>query len=158
MNTLLNSPYFIWTIAAASILGVIIRPFKLPEAVWVVLGALVLCCSGRLPWTEALHAIGKGTDVYLFLTGMMMASELARKEGLFDFLAALAARKAAGSATRPSDHIAVKTANCYITSFYDSDIWIVVNVPSGISCWLLFQHDLMRGDTHEMALAGRGDL
>ncbi|MPW19984.1 arsenic transporter, partial [Paraburkholderia sp. CNPSo 3157] len=71
-----------------------------PEAIWAVLGALTLCVSGRLPWLEALHAVGKGTDVYLFLTGMMLASELARREGLFDYMAVLAARKANGSATR----------------------------------------------------------
>src|ERR1700730_15977819 len=100
MNAILNSPFSVWTIAAVSTLGVIIRPFKLPEAVWAVLGALALCCSGMLSWLDAVRAIGKGTDVYLFLTGMMMASELERKEGLFDYLAALAAQRAAGSAKR----------------------------------------------------------
>ncbi|MPW24108.1 arsenic transporter, partial [Paraburkholderia sp. CNPSo 3157] len=100
MNAILNSPFPVWAIAAVTALGVITRPFRLPEAIWAVLGALTLCVSGRLPWLEALHAVGKGTDVYLFLTGMMLASELARREGLFDYMAVLAARKANGSATR----------------------------------------------------------
>ncbi|CAB3803777.1 Arsenical pump membrane protein [Paraburkholderia caffeinitolerans] len=100
MNTILNSPFPVWAIAAVTALGVITRPFRLPEAIWAVLGALTLCFSGRLPWLEALHAVGKGMDVYLFLTGMMLASELARREGLFDYMAVLAAQKADGSATR----------------------------------------------------------
>lgn len=100
MNAFLDSAFPVWAIAAVAALGVIARPFRLPEAVWAVLGALLLCVLGKLPWLEALHAVGKGTDVYLFLAGMMLASELARKEGLFDYLAALAARRADGSAIR----------------------------------------------------------
>src|SRR5580704_11099384 len=100
MNTLLNSPVSVWAIAVMSTLGVITRPFKLPEAVWAVLGALALCGLGMLSWSDALIAVGKGLDVYLFLTGMMVASELARKEGLFDYLAALAAKRAGGSAKK----------------------------------------------------------
>ena len=36
----------------------------------------------------------RGYDVYLFLAGMMLISELARKTGLFDHVAALAVRQA----------------------------------------------------------------
>jgi arsenical pump membrane protein len=32
--------------------------------------------------------VAKETDVYLFLTGMMLLSELSRQEGLFDWMAA----------------------------------------------------------------------
>ena len=42
----------------------------------------------------------KGVDVYLFLTGMMLIAELARREGLFDWLAALAVEHARGSPQR----------------------------------------------------------
>ena len=128
MNPFLNSPLSVWAIAAVSTLGVIIRPFKLPEAVWAVTGALALCCSGMLPWSEALHAIGKGTDVYLFLAGMMIASELARKEGLFDFLAALAARNAGGSATRL--FFLMYCVGTVVTVFMSNDATAVVLTPA----------------------------
>lgn len=128
MNAILNSPLSVWTIAVVTTLGVIIRPFKLPEAVWAVLGALVLCCSGMLPWQDAVHAIGKGTDVYLFLTGMMMASELARKEGLFDYLAALTARKAAGSAKRL--FFLMYCVGTVVTVFMSNDATAVVLTPA----------------------------
>jgi arsenical pump membrane protein len=75
-------------------LGVIVRPRKLPEAIWAVLGAMALVVLALVPWTSALQAIGKGIDVYLFLVGMMLLAELGRKEGLFDRLAALAVRQA----------------------------------------------------------------
>jgi len=128
MNALMNSPLSVWAIAAASTLGVIVRPLKLPEAVWAVLGALALCCLGMLPWSEALHAIGSGTDVYLFLIGMMIASELARKEGLFDYLAALAAKRAAGSATRL--FFLMYCVGTLVTVFMSNDATAVVLTPA----------------------------
>jgi arsenical pump membrane protein len=89
-----------WAIVALATLGVIVRPWRLPEAIWAVLGAMALVVLALLPWKSALQAIGKGTDVYLFLLGMMLLAELARKEGLFDWLAALAVRQARGSTRR----------------------------------------------------------
>jgi arsenical pump membrane protein len=90
----------IWVIAALSTFGVIARPWKLPEAIWAVSGAVMLVVLGLLRWSDALQAVAKGIDVYLFLSGMMLLAELARKEGLFDFLAGRAVRLADGSPTK----------------------------------------------------------
>src|ERR1700678_176651 len=79
-----------WLIAVFVIVGIVVRPWKLPEAVWAVLGACVLIVSSLISRADALIAIRKGTDVYLFLAGMMLLAELARHQGLFDWLAALA--------------------------------------------------------------------
>ena len=89
-----------WSIIVAATAGVIIRPFRLPEAIWAVIGAGALVLLGLLPWQDALTGIEKGVDVYLFLIGMMLIAELARLEGLFDYLAALAVEYAAGSPQR----------------------------------------------------------
>ena len=89
-----------WGICAASTAAVIARPFRWPEAIWAVAGAALLLLFGLMPFPAALHAVGKGMDVYLFLIGMMLLSELARKEGLFDWLAAIATRHAKGSPKR----------------------------------------------------------
>ncbi len=61
-----------WSIIVAATAGVIIRPFRLPEAIWAVLGAGALVLLGFLPWQDALTGIEKGVDVYLFLIGMML--------------------------------------------------------------------------------------
>jgi arsenical pump membrane protein len=128
MNGLLNSPVPVWAIAAVTTLGVITRPFRWPEAIWAVLGALALCLSGRVAWPEALHAVGQGTDVYLFLTGMMLAAELARREGLFDYLAALAARQANGSATRL--FFLLYAVGTVVTALMSNDATAVVLTPA----------------------------
>src|SRR5947199_9918202 len=84
------SPALVWSIAAGTIAGILFRPKDWPEAVWACLGAILLVASGLLPLSQAGAAVAKGTDVYLFLTGMMLLSELARQEGVFDWLASLA--------------------------------------------------------------------
>ena len=85
-----------WSISALAVLGVIVRPGKLPEALWATLGAAALVLFSLISLPEAMAAILKGTDVYLFLVGMMLLAEVARQEGLFDWLAAYAVRHARG--------------------------------------------------------------
>ena len=89
-----------WGIAAVATLGVISRPWNLPEFIWAVAGAALLVLLSLLPWQDALAAAAKGTDVYFFLIGMMLLAEVARQEGLFDWLAAQAVGFAKGSAKR----------------------------------------------------------
>jgi arsenical pump membrane protein len=83
-----------WSIITLATAGVIIRPFRLPEAIWAMAGAFALIVLGLLPWADALDGMRKGIDVYLFLIGMMLIAELARHEGLFDYLAAFAVEHA----------------------------------------------------------------
>ena len=64
-----------WLIAAAAIMGVIVRPWRLPEALWAVSGAAVLIVFSLIPLPAAWIAVRRGADVYLFLTGMMLLSE-----------------------------------------------------------------------------------
>jgi arsenical pump membrane protein len=118
----------IWGIAGFATLGVIVRPFRIPEYVWAVIGAGGLVAAGLLPWRDALAAAGKGTDVYLFLVGMMLLSEVARQEGLFDWLATLAVRYAKGSAKRL--FLIVYGVGTLVTVFLSNDATAVVLTPA----------------------------
>src|ERR1700761_7762276 len=89
-----------WTIAALAIGGIVVRPWRLPEVWWAVSGAAALLVFSLVSPAGAASAVRQGTDVYLFLIGMMLLSELAREEGLFDWLAAHAATLARGSASK----------------------------------------------------------
>ncbi|MGJ4927933.1 arsenic transporter [Bradyrhizobium sp. HKCCYLS2038] len=93
----LHANWLAYAIILTATAGVIIRPFRLPEAIWAVAGAILLVALGLLPAADALAGILKGVDVYLFLIGMMLIAELARREGLFDYLAAYAVEHARGS-------------------------------------------------------------
>ena len=122
------SPWTTWGIAAAATAGVILRPFSWPEWVWAVAGAALLVLLGLLPAPDALAGVGKGTDVYLFLVGMMLLAELARQEGLFDWLAAHAARSAHGSGTRL--FTLVFLVGTVVTTFLSNDATAVVLTPA----------------------------
>jgi arsenical pump membrane protein len=117
-----------WGIAALATAGVIIRPFAWPEFIWAVAGAVALVVFGLLPWTDALAGVGKGTDVYLFLTGMMLLSEIAREEGLFDWLAAVATRRAKGSPGRL--FLLIYLVGTVVTAFLSNDAAAVVLTPA----------------------------
>ena len=117
-----------WTIAATATAAVIVRPGKWPEAVWAVGGALALLLCGLLSISTALQAVAEGWDVYLFLTGMMLLSELARREGLFDTLAGWAVRHAGGSARRL--FALVYGIGVVVTVFMSNDATAVVLTPA----------------------------
>lgn len=127
MNPVLTS----WGIAALATAGVVTRPFKWPEAVWACAGAALIVALGLLPPNLAWHAIGKGADVYLFLTGMMLLSEIARQEGLFDWVAALTVNHAKGSPRRL--FLLVYLVGVVTTTFLSNDATAVVLTPAVFS-------------------------
>lgn len=121
----------IWIIAILSIACMIIRPFRLPEVIWAAAGAASLVMFGLLSPAEGLAGVAKGVDVYLFLTGMMLLSETARQEQLFDWLAAHATRLAKGSPTRL--FMLIFIVGIAVTTFLSNDATAVVLTPA-VAC------------------------
>jgi arsenical pump membrane protein len=118
----------IFIISFLSIACVIIRPFKLPEAVWAVSGAILLVILGLVLPAEGLKGIKKGTDVYFFLIGMMLLAETAREEKLFDWLAAHATKMAKGSSSRL--FLLIYLVGVVVTAFLSNDATAVVLTPA----------------------------
>jgi arsenical pump membrane protein len=118
----------IWLIAALAIFGIITRPWGVSEAVWAVAGAALLVLGSLVSPREAWIAARKGTDVYLFLAGMMVLAELARTEGLFDWVAALAVRWARGSPRRL--FALIYAVGIVVTAFLSNDATAVVLTPA----------------------------
>ena len=63
----------IWPIAAVAMSSVIARPWNWPKFVWAV--ARVAMLFNLLSWQEVVAAVRSGTDVYLFLIGMMLRAQ-----------------------------------------------------------------------------------
>jgi arsenical pump membrane protein len=117
-----------WIITAIAVTGVIVRPFDLMEAIWPVIAVVILLVSGLIAPGTALAGIAKGTDVYLFLTGMMLLAEAARHEGLFGWLAALATTHANGSPKKL--FLLTYIVGTVVTVFLSNDATAVVLTPA----------------------------
>ena len=122
------SDLLIWIISLASIVGVLLRPRDIAEAWWACGGAVLLVVCTLISLPQAGGAVLKGVDVYLFLAGMMILSELAREEGVFDWIAEIAAAHAKGSPRRL--FLLIYLAGTGVTIFLSNDATAVVLTPA----------------------------
>ena len=87
-------------IVALSIVLMLIRPWGISEVYWIGGGAILLMVLRLVSVQMAGRAVAEGLDVYLFLIGMMLVSELASVNGVFDWLSSVAVRGAQRSCAR----------------------------------------------------------
>ena len=106
----------------------IARPFRSPEWVWAIAGAALLVGLRLLNPAAAWAGVLKGLDVYLFLIGMMALAEVARREGLFDWLAGHAIQHSKGSASRL--FALIYGIGIVVTTFLSNDATAVVLTPA----------------------------
>ena len=115
-------------IVAVSIALMLARPRGIPEVWWISGGAVLLIILRLVPLELAWQAVGKGSDVYLFLIGMMLLSALAREQGVFDWVASVAVREAKGSCSRL--FLLVYGVGTLVTIFMSNDATAVVLTPA----------------------------
>jgi arsenical pump membrane protein len=115
-------------IVAASIMLMLVRPRGISEVWWISGGALLLIVLRLVPLKLVGQAIAEGSDVYLFLIGMMLLSELAREQGVFDWVASVAVRGANGSCSRL--FVLVYGVGTLVTVFMSNDATAVVLTPA----------------------------
>jgi arsenical pump membrane protein len=115
-------------VVAVGIVLMLIRPRGIPEVWWISGGAVLLIALRLVPLKLAGQAVAKGSDVYLFLIGMMLLSELAREQGVFDWVASVAVRGAHGSCSRL--FLLVYSAGTLVTIFMSNDATAVVLTPA----------------------------
>ena len=118
-------------ITAAGIGLMLIRPKNLPEVYWIGGGVLLLLLLRLVSLKLAGQAVYKGLDVYLFLTGMMLLSELAREHGVFNWLSSAAVRSANRSCVRL--FTLVYAIGAIVTVFLSNDATAVVLTPAILS-------------------------
>ncbi len=122
------STVLIWIISLASILCMLLRPRRIAEAYWACGGGILLILTRLIPLPQAAHAVYEGLDVYLFLTGMMILAELAREEGVFDWVADVAAQHARNSPGRL--FVLIYLVGTLVTALLSNDATAVVLTPA----------------------------
>ncbi len=118
----------IWLISLIAIAGVLARPFGRPEWIWALGGGIAVVSAGLIPIRAAAEAVAGGIDVYLFLAGMMLLAEAARREGVFDWIAALAVSASRGSRRRL--FTIIYGAGVVVTTVLSNDATAVVLTPA----------------------------
>ena len=122
------SPLLIWIISLASILCMLLRPRRIAEAYWACGGAILLILTRLIPLPPAMHAVREGWDVYLFLMGMMILAEVAREEGVFEWVADVAAQHARNSPARL--FALIYLVGTVVTALLSNDATAVVLTPA----------------------------
>lgn len=122
----------IWSISAATIAAILLRPRRIGEWVWALLGAAILVAAGLLPARDAANAAADGLDVYLFLGGMLALAELARIHGVFEWLAGLVLERNIGA---PAARMFAWTyaAGVAITAVLSNDGTILLLTPAALA-------------------------
>ena len=128
MHLLASHTALIWIISLAGILCMLLRPWGIREAVWISGAALLLIVARLVPPPLAERAAAKGSDVYFFLAGMMLLAELARHEGVFDWIADIAVRRSGGSASRL--FLLIYCTGIVVTALLSNDATAVVLTPA----------------------------
>ncbi len=119
------------SVVAVSILLMLIRPRGISEVYWVGGGVLTLLAARLMPLRLAATAAVQGIDVYLFLIGMMLLSELAKVHGVFDWLSSAAVHRARGSCARL--FTMVYGIGALVTILMSNDATAVVLTPAILS-------------------------
>lgn len=127
----MDSRGLVWLLVALTVAAVVARPGRRPEWLYALAGAALLVLAGFVPWRRAAAAVAEGGNVYLFLSGMLLLSEVARRAGLFDWIAALATRAARGSGRRL--FTLVYAAGIAVTALLSNDATAVVLTPAVIA-------------------------
>jgi arsenical pump membrane protein len=112
---------------AVTLLVIMVRPYRIPEAVAACVGALLMLLGGFVSPGAALSALSAQWNVFGFFLGLMAMSALADQAGIFDTLATLAARWSGGSALRL--YLAVFAAGVVITAFLSNDATALILTP-----------------------------
>jgi arsenical pump membrane protein len=122
------APALLILIVVLGILLMLIRPRNFPEVYWIGGAVLLLLVFRLIPLRLAGRAAFRGMDVYLFLAGMMLLSELAREHSVFDWVSSVAMRASKGSCSRL--FLLVYAAGTIVTIFMSNDATAVVLTPA----------------------------
>jgi arsenical pump membrane protein len=122
VHMLLGGGIFVATLAA-----IMIRPFKMNEAIAAASGAALMLLGGFIRFDEALNVLAREWNTFGFFLGLMLISALAEEAGIFEALADAAARWGRGSAVRL--YLAVFAVGATISIFLTNDATALILTP-----------------------------
>ncbi|HYL44136.1 MAG TPA: SLC13 family permease [Ktedonobacteraceae bacterium] len=123
----LTTTILIALIAISTLVGIMIRPWRVNEALVALAGAALLLILGLINPGTAISTLLNEWNTFFFFLGMMSLSALAEVAGLFDWLAVQAARLAGNSARRLFLNTFV--LGCLISMILSNDATALILTP-----------------------------
>jgi arsenical pump membrane protein len=107
---------------------ILVRPYRISEALAAAVGAVLMLLAGILPFTQALQVLKGEWNIYGFFLGLMTISAVADRAGIFNSLAAQAGHWAGGSVRRL--YLAIFIIGALITAFLSNDATALILTPA----------------------------
>lgn len=123
----LTTTILISLIAILTLVGIMVRPWRVNEAMVALAGAALLLILGLINPGNAISTLLNDWNTFFFFLGMMSLSALAEVAGLFDWLAVQAARLAGNSARRLFLNTFV--LGCLISMILSNDATALILTP-----------------------------
>ena len=114
-------------IFAATLILIIVRPFRLTEAIIAVVGGLLMLLVGIVSPGDAVSVLLSQWNIFGFFLGLMLIAAIADSAGVFDTLAYQAAQLARGSSLRL--YLAIFAVGAIITAFLSNDATALILTP-----------------------------
>jgi arsenical pump membrane protein len=114
-------------ITMLTLLGIMLRPWKLNEALCALSGAILLLLLGLITPNKAWNTLVSDWNTFFFFLGMMSISALAEAAGLFDWLAFQTARLSHNSARLL--FINTFLLGSLISTFFSNDATALILTP-----------------------------
>jgi arsenical pump membrane protein len=114
-------------IFVATLVAIIVRPYRLNEAVSAAAGASLMVVFGFVRVDEAIKLLAHEWNTFGFFLGLMTISAAAEEAGIFEALATMAARWGRGSALRL--YVAVFAVGAVISVFLTNDATALILTP-----------------------------
>ena len=124
---ILTKTILISLIAILTLVGIMVRPWRVNEAMVALAGAALLLILGLINPGNAISTLLNDWNTFFFFLGMMSLSALAEVAGLFDWLAVQAARLAGNSARRLFLNTFV--LGCLISMILSNDATALILTP-----------------------------
>lgn len=122
-RTLLGASIF-----GLTLLAIMVRPYRIPEAIAAALGAVAMLATGIVSFADGVRVLGRQLNVYGFFLGLMTISAVADQAGIFTALAGGAGRWARGSSRRLL--VATFAIGTVITAFLSNDATALILTPA----------------------------
>lgn len=110
-----------------ALVGIIVRPRGLSEAITALAGGVLLLIIGVVSPAQAAQKLAGNWNVFLFFLGLFTISAIADLAGVFDWLADRAARLSGGSARRLL--INVFLLGALVSAFLSNDATVLILTP-----------------------------